>query len=446
MSRLGIRTRLLLVVVLAVFVAVLGLVVGFNLILARTLDHESRELARSRAGAERALLHVRDGRLTVAESPNDAAEDAYFWVFAGGRAIQEPAAHGVVSKAAATLQQGPARFLDINSVDARLYAEPVVIGGRRLGTIVAGVSLAPYEQTQKVTLIASIIFGLLILVLVAAVARWSLALSLRPVRRMTRQAAAWSERELDHRFGLGEPRDELSELAATLDTLLDRIAASLRREQRFSAELSHELRTPLARVRTEAELALRRERTSVDYRHALELIQRNAVQLTGTLDALVAAARHEVGYARGTADATAVVADAIDALRPLAEERRVDIAFTPPERPMRVGVESDLATRIVQPVLENAIRYCKSRVLVSVAPRNAAVRYTIDDDGPGVRPDEREAIFEPGQRGSAGLADAVEGSGLGLSLARRLVHSVSGEVIPLAETAGGSFAIDLPAG
>ena len=57
-----------------------------------------------------------------------------------------------------------------------------------------------------------------------------------------------------------EPDDEISELAATLDALLDRVAASLRHEQRFSAELSHELRTPLARIIAEAELALRRER------------------------------------------------------------------------------------------------------------------------------------------------------------------------------------------
>ena len=77
---------------------------------------------------------------------------------------------------------------------------------------------------------------------------------------MTRQAAAWSEHDLDRRFALGEPHDELGELAATLDGLLDRLAASLRREQLFLAELSHELRTPLARVMAESELALRRER------------------------------------------------------------------------------------------------------------------------------------------------------------------------------------------
>src|SRR3954452_279421 len=98
-------------------------------------------------------------------------------------------------------------------------------------------------------------------------AAWGLLRSaLRSVSRMTRQAATWSERDLDRRFGLGEPHDELTQLASTLDGLLHRLAASLRHEQRFSAELSHELRTPLSRVIAETELALRRERTPSEYR------------------------------------------------------------------------------------------------------------------------------------------------------------------------------------
>ena len=152
--------------------------------------------------------------------------------------------------------------------DVRLYAVPVKDHGRRLGAVVVALSVEPYEQTRKVALVSSLVFGLVVLVLGGLAARWLLGASLRQVTRMTRQAAAWSERDLDHRFGLGEAHDEITELAASLDALLDRLAASLRREQRFSAELSHELRTPLARVIAETELALRREREPEEYRRA----------------------------------------------------------------------------------------------------------------------------------------------------------------------------------
>jgi signal transduction histidine kinase len=262
---------------------------------------------------------------------------------------------------------------------------------------------------------------------------------------MTRQAAAWSDRDLDHRFDLGEPHDELTELAATLDGLLDRLAASLRREQRFSAELSHELRTPLARVLAETELALRREREPADYRDVLELVQGNALQLTRTLDTLLAAARHETGSARGTADSVTVAELALESIRHLADERQVELDLAVPAQTLRVGVEAELAARILQPVLENAIRYGRSRVRVTIGRDRGAIRYTVADDGPGVAAGEEERIFEPGVRGRAGEANGTSGSGLGLSLARRLVASVSGEIEAEAGDSGGRFVVELPA-
>src|SRR5262249_24951134 len=205
------------------------------------------------------------------------------------RTLEAPRAGARVDATARLLAGGRARLADVPSADTRLYAAPVVSGGRRLGTVVAAVSLAPYEQTRRTALIPSLSLGAAVRLLLAVGVRWLLGSSLRPVSRMTRQAAVWSERDLDQRFELGPPHDELTGLAATLDRLLDRLAASLRREQRFSAELSHELRTPLARVLAETELALRRDRTPAEYKDVLELVHRNAAQLTRTVDALVAA-------------------------------------------------------------------------------------------------------------------------------------------------------------
>jgi signal transduction histidine kinase len=260
---------------------------------------------------------------------------------------------------------------------------------------------------------------------------------------MTRQAATWSERDLDRRFGLGDPRDELTELAATLDGLLDRLAASLRHEQRFSAELAHELRTPLSRVIAEAELALRRERTPDEYRDTLEVVRRSAEQLGRTTDALLAAARYEAGTTHGTADALDVATEAASVCVGLAAERDVDVEIERPSMPLRVGVEGEYAERILQPVLENACRYAASVVRVAIERTGSSVSYAVSDDGPGVADDELERIFEPGVRGAAANGT---GSGLGLSLARRLAESVAGEIEAVPGAAGGRFVIRLPAG
>ncbi len=444
MTRLGIKNRLLLAVVAAVALALVGLVVGFNLILARTLDHDANDLARTRATAQLATLSEENGQLVAGEAPDDRTADAYLWLFAGKKPLEQPRTPPGVSAAAASLAGGPARFLDVASTDTRLYAVPVVFQGKRLGTVVAGVSLAPYEQTRRTALFASLVLGGLVLLLVLGAARWLLGHSLKPVVRMTRQAADWSEHDLHHRFALGTPHDELTELAATLDGLLDRLAASLRRERRFSAELSHELRTPLTRVLAESELALRRERQPHEYRQTLEIVRQNADQLARTVDALVAAARHEAGSGRGTADAQAVAAGAVEACAPLADERGIDLTLPGATAPLRVGVEADLAERILQPVLENACRYSSSTVKISIARAASSVLYSVEDDGPGVAGDELERIFEPGVRGVAGEGNA--GAGLGLALARRLARSVDGEVTVDASATGGRFVVRLPTG
>src|SRR6266566_2329694 len=446
MSRLGLRRRLLLVVLATVVLVIAALVAGFHILLARTLDGDARDLVRSRAAARVASLRIDHGHLSVTEAPDSPSSDAFVWVFAGARALERPNTGAAVDRAARGLAAEPARFVDVARSDTRLYGTPVVAGDRQIGTVVAAVSLAPYEQTRKTALIASLVFGAVVLLLVGLAARWLLAASLRPVVRMTRQAAAWSERELDHRFALGPPHDELTELAATLGALLDWLAASLRRERRFSAELSHELRTPLARLLAESELALARDRQPREYRQVLELVHRNAGQLARTVEALVAAARNESGASRGSADAEAVAAGAAAGCRGLAAERQIDLKIAGPPHPLRVGVEAELAERVLQPVIENACRYGTSRVRVGIERQDSIVLYTVEDDGAGVEDAERERIFEPGARGSAGESNSNNGAGLGLPLARRLARSVSGDLVADPSGSGGRFVIRLPGG
>ena len=439
---LGLRRRLLLLVSLAVAVAICALVAAFNLLLDRSLMRDANALVRARATAELTTLQLSGKGVREAEAPDDASPATGIWVFSKGRAVESPRAGESIQAAARAAAQRPFHYADVPAADLRLYALPAVFRGRRVGTVVAATSLAPYEESRRTALIGSLVFGGLVLAIVAAAAWWLLSHALQPVVRMTRQAAAWSERDLDKRFALGEPTDELTELAATLDGLLDRLATTLRHEQRFSAELSHELKTPLARMIGETELALRRDRPAADYRAALEVVHRNAEQLARTVDALVAAARHELGASTGSADASVVASDAIEACSAVAQERALDVRLDPPPRPIRLGLDHDLAERILQPVVENACRYGRSSVFVTIAQSDGTVTFSVEDDGPGVGADELEAIFEPGQRGAAG--DGAAGAGLGLALARRLARSVDGDVEALRSPGRGRFRITLP--
>jgi signal transduction histidine kinase len=110
-----------------------------------------------------------------------------------------------------------------------------------------------------------------------------------------------------------------------------------------------------------------------------------------------------------------------------------------------MGVDADVAERVLAPLIENGCRYGRQKVAVTVERDNGVVRFTVADDGPGIAADEREAIFEPGRRGTANEPSRADGAGLGLALARRLARAAGGDVEAEANGTGGRFTVSLPA-
>jgi signal transduction histidine kinase len=438
--RLGVRSRLLLAVGGALAVALVAGLIGFSLLLSRRLASDATALARAHAQVEEAALIFRNGRLTAPQAPPEGRVGGQTWIFAGPRVLERPRANKRVQQTAESLAGGPAR--SFTEHDTRFYALPVFRDGRRYGTVVAAIPLDAYDETERTGFVSSLVFAFALLAVGLVITRWILGKALLPVSRMTEDASKWSDSDIDRRFDFGEPYDELTRLGATLDALLDRLASSLRHEQRLTAELSHELRTPLARIAAEAELALNRPREPEDYRASIEAIRRNADQMTRTIDALIAAARQDARLERTTSDARDAVELAVVAAREAAEARGVEVRVTVPDAPLMVAVESDLLERIVQPVLDNAVRYGQTVVGVDLGRNGASAVIAVADDGPGVDAEERERIFEPGARGEAGRS--TQGAGLGLALARRLARSAGGDVTVSEDHGGGAFAVKVP--
>ena len=201
----GLGTRLTLSSVGAIALVLAVLTVTFNVVLSGRLDHDANSVATARADAALSTVHVRGDRITLAEVPDKSALDSEIWIFGGRRILERPREGLANEHAAVVLARGPRRFQEIHRTSTRLYALPITSHGRRIGTVVAGVSLRPYEETERTVLIASVVLSLLALVAVGLVARWLISRALRPVARMTGQAAQWSDAELHRRFALGEP-------------------------------------------------------------------------------------------------------------------------------------------------------------------------------------------------------------------------------------------------
>jgi signal transduction histidine kinase len=455
-SRLGVRARLLMAILATVAVALIAMTAGFNLLLGALLTSDVDDRLQTMTQDVSGTISVVGGAVSLPRRSGDIKElGSQVWVFVGGKTFSSPDVNPVIDEAARALRDtvqadNSARFIDVPDQEVRLFGVPLYEpdAKTRIGTIVAGLDMAPSARTQRMAVVGTATFTALLLIVVGFVGRWALNAAFRPVSRMTAEAEAWSTTDLDQRFEMGEPHDEVTQLAHTLDGMLDRLAASLRRERRFSAEVSHQLRTPVAKIKAEAELALRRERDPAYYQEALASVLQSADQMARTVETLLAAAQEVGTLARGRADAWRVMEDVASGVRVLAGGSGVRIEAQRPARDLRVGVAADIAAQIIQPVLENACRFATSKVSLDAARKGKEIHFTVEDDGPGVREEEKDKIFEPGVRGSAAHdgSDGARGAGLGLSLARRLARAASGDVEVESGRTGARFIVRLPCG
>lgn len=425
----GLRARIVTTAAVLTAVGMAALVAITALVLDRANDANVRGLLEDRAQTVAAATVRPDGTLgTPAGLPPG---DEVAWVFdAAGGQVHGPSGSDL-DRAAARL--GTVTAPRTAEPDGwLLYAEPLPRGA---GAVVVGSSLRPYESTRDTALLVASALGVLVVGAVTAMSAWTVTRALRPVTSMARSAAAWSEQDLDRRFDLGQPHDEITELGAVLDGLLARVAHALVAEQRLTSELAHELRTPLTVVRAEAELALRDPTLPAGEADRLRRIVAATGHMASVIESLLSAAR-------GASSAqTSVPVDAILSTAATAAstgELDVDLVVEPGAG-LYVTTPVDVASRALSPLVSNAVRYARSAVTVRAREAGGVVAIEVSDDGPGVAPDARESVFVPGQRD-----DASPGAGLGLPLARRIARASGGDV-RLADGAPTCFVLTLPA-
>ncbi len=221
-----------------------------------------------RRAARRADDHP-STRVGVREAPNDEALDRRAWVLDGDRVVERAADVSPAldarrgragPRAPRRRARRPRRHPPARRADRRAGARTA------RGAIVVALSVAPLETLQKEVLLGSLVIAALVLLAGGLALRTRDRPRAAAGRADDASAEDWGAHDLDRRFDLGPPRDELTGLAATLDGLLARIAASRRHEQRFASEVAHELRTPIAGLRGRAELALGADGPDADAR------------------------------------------------------------------------------------------------------------------------------------------------------------------------------------
>jgi signal transduction histidine kinase len=300
---------------------------------------------------------------------------------------------------------------------------------------VVAVDARPYASVLGKTVVASAVLGVAVIAGTCLLAWLIVGRALAPVAAMTRTAAAWSESRLDRRFDLGPARDEITGLGAVLDSLLERVGAAIRAEQRLTAELAHELRTPLTVIRGEAQLGRSTSGIRPRERDRFGRIESAAVDMATAMTTLLDAARGSAG-----ANASSEVAPALAAVVGRHPEPRAAVTVDVEPDGLVVPVPGELLERIVAPLVDNAMRHAATSVRLSARIEEGVTVLRIENDGPEVAVPDGSDLFVPGVRG-----EASGGAGLGLALARRLARSVGGEVV-LEQAGPPVFAVTLPGG
>jgi signal transduction histidine kinase len=212
--------------------------------------------------------------------------------------------------------------------------------------------------------------------------------------------------------------------------------------RRFVSTASHELRTPLHSLQMMLELlddGLQDEEARAQVRRARDQTSR----LAGLAESLLDLSRIDAGVPLRTEPV-----DVTEVCRAVVAEfggpgARIELAAPP--RDCWARADPGAVAQVLRILLDNARRVtpAEGRVSVSVAQPNGTAEVAVDDDGPGVAPGEREAIFERFSRGSAGEPDG--GFGLGLAIGRELATRMDGELALARPGPGARFVIRLPA-
>jgi heavy metal sensor kinase len=324
----------------------------------------------------------------------------------------------------------------------------VSLGGRDFVVLL----LAPLEavdhelaEVRAVLLTA----GPAALLLAAAFGYWLARKSLAPVDRLRRAADAITAEDLSRRLPVLNPDDEFGRLTRTINAMIARLERSFAEVRRFTADASHELRTPLTVLRSEVEVALGKPLPPADQQELLGTVLEELGRMSRLTDQLLTLSRRDAGvehFEPVPLDLAALAAGVVEAMRPLAEARGVQLSLDKEGAAVVVGDEGRLRQVVIN-LLDNALKYTPEggRVGVGVETKGGNALVTVRDTGIGIPAEHLPHVFERFYRVDKARSREQGGTGLGLSISKSIVTAHGGGIeLTSAPGEGTTCVIALP--
>src|SRR5680860_935264 len=320
----------------------------------------------------------------------------------------------------------------LNNRSIRQVQIPIEHHDKIKGYIIAAMSL---EDSQMVLLnlrntllilFPIVLFGLFF------VSRYLAGRSIIPIQNITNTTNRITKSTLNERVALPSNKDELYQLSASINELLNRIENTLQREQQFTSDASHELRTPLSTLRGTLEVLIRKPRTKEEYEDKIKVSLTEVGKMTDTLEQLLLLARFDSQKPTiqdEKESLTKIVKEIIASHLKAINSKNLHIIFNNPE------IKNDLVPYyyshlILDNIIHNAVKYSKvnSEITIILRRNEKGLVCEIKDEGIGIRKEDLEKVFIPFFRSDALHHKEVIGNGLGLSIAKKAALAIKATI------------------
>jgi len=464
LARLPVRIRLTLVFALAMAIVLAGMGAFLYGGLGSAVDEAIDVSLRTRADDVAALLQQSESGLreSAGNSLAQSGEESGQNFDEGGSFAQVLSSSGAIVDSTSSAGQNPlltsaelAQAMDGQIVierasmpgmdgATRLLAVPVHAQDQDLVAVV-GASLEGRAEALSRLLSQLAIGGPLALIAASLLAYVLASAALRPVESMRRQAEAISAIEPGRRLPVPATHDEVAKLGTTLNEMLARLEAAVAKERTFVSDASHELRTPLALLKGELDLALSRERSPEEMEASLYSAAEETDRLVQLAEDLLVLARADQG--RVPVNRTSVdVRQVLESVRERFSRRASDLSVAVDvDAPAGLRLSGD-RIRLEQALanlVENALRYGGSPVVLQGLRRDDRVEFHVLDRGPGFEEDFLPRAFERFSR--ADESRSTGGTGLGLPIVHIIATAHAGAAHAANRQDGGADVwVELP--
>jgi signal transduction histidine kinase len=283
--------------------------------------------------------------------------------------------------------------------------------------------------------IVRFLVGLPFILLIAAAGGLFLAnTALKPIVAMQHLAEHVREDSLSDRLHYQGPSDEFGSLAATFDSMLDRLEASFAREKRFSADAAHELKTPLTALKGKLEVALSRPRTAKEYKEAMATMKADVDRLISlSADLLLLSRMGNVALSSRAEkiDVGELLDSCVDQIITVFPNKHVMVKKDYEHHVEIEGVR-DYLVRLFLNILDNAVKFSNAEVMLLISIKRVQARKAaiieIGDNGPGIPTSEIPYLFQPFYRVESDRSRLKGGAGLGLAIAHEIAEAHGGQI------------------